>query len=471
MATATKARSTQPPKSKAVRALERRANLRSQGVLVLLGCALVLVLPYLLAAIPERAVGLRWRDVVRPSLLWLDLTLPPPAVPLPPFFPRGSFLQWARWGVALFGVAIAFTLFQHLSALVAQRRNPLRARHVYRQVRVPQSRTLASQDGVALLSTLHGLLPPVRLLQGSPIPLALRLTALPNQPIITGMSILDTGDLPLAVTRVVEGLADGTKIEPYHTRKVSNADPLRLALTPGRWLCAADLQLDASSDFPIAFGDSTRNPLLEALLSSLVPQQGVVLAELHTLLAPCDDPDWALRPQGWLERWRDQLSGEDRSALTAKASGPAFRCALRLVAVAETREAGQTMLATLGAACAGSSQTVGGVAQRLRMGPVATLPAVTPTPRPLPRAMQRLGWALGLLLAGLTGWTVCSTTGLWPIASLVLVVPSLALASLWRRHQQADLAERHAVICQLVPPLRNPQLVPVFWPWLGRLDP
>ena len=57
---------------------------------------------------------------------------------------------------------------------------------------------------------------------------------------------------------------------------------------------------------------------------------------------------------------------------------------------------------------------------------------------------------------------------LWAVPPLLLWLPVLALAARWRKRTDADLPLRHAAILTGLLPPRNPRVVPIWWPWLGR---
>jgi hypothetical protein len=451
------------PESQATSYVRGQQQAASRRGLILFGILLWVVLPRILPLIPAKIASVRWKALLAPGVSFLWMTLPPDGVPLPIFFPRAPIVQWANWGLAAFGAFVCLTLFLHLISLYVQRTKPLTATRIYRQVRVPVSVTLKPTDGVTLLRTLHGMLPPANAHQGTPAPLILRWTARPERRVQQGMSILDRGDLAVSIGKIVEGIAGGTKGE-------TKDDPLLAELKPGRWLCACDLTLTAPSDIPIALGSTTGNPLLESLLPALAPQTGIICADVQVILEPAAETSWKLRVRARQEQLKADLSATEKRALDAKAQGPGFRCGVRLLAVADKPDAGQVMVRTMSAAFAGSAQSIGTTEQRLRAGPVITLPAVLPPREPLPKTMRRVAWIMGLVLALVLAVLVRHTVMLWPIPALSLFIPVLAVASWRRRKTQADLHERHAGLLMSVLPPRNPRCVPVWAEWLGRND-
>lgn len=445
---------------------------------VVAGVLVVLALPSLpspigpfpnpLASVPGFADQLGpwdWRGVlwqlVAPTLLhelipagWFGF--PHPA--LTPFL-------MLRMGGAFVGLLIILGLIQHLASLYAQRTRPLTAQHTYVRLRVPGNARTTPADGVTLLRTLHGMLPPANLVRGDPVPLTLRWTARPERPVTQGVTVCGSPTLLASIIKTLEGLTRGAAAEVM-------PDPFTTELHEGRWLCWADVRQVAPRFLPIAIAGRTDDPLLDALLPSLSPQGGVVSADIQIMLSPLADRTWRLPVQAQQEALKLDLATAEKQALEAKAAGPAFRVGMRIRVIAEDREAGLAMVQTVAATLSSSAQSVAATVQRLTAGEARALPAVLSSAPVLPGTHVRvaLGLGGGLALAAAAGcwrWAAASLVP-WALPILVFPIPVLVLGCWHRRHSNADLRLVHAgVIGAILPPI-NPNIVPIIGPWLGR---
>lgn len=460
MATATTKAKTAKPETQASSYVRRKQQATSMRAFVLLGIIAWIVLPVVLPMMPNSIAGFDWKKAFSPSISFLWIEMPPESVALP-FVKPMPLQQWLNWGVAAFAAFICLTLLQHLLCIYAQRVVPLRAKHIYRQIRIPASAVLKPSDGLTLLKQLHGMLPAGNPKRGTPTPLVLRWTAIPDQPVRQGLSILDAGDLPLAIGKVVEGIAGGTRVE-------KKDDPLLKELKPGRYICVCELYPTAPSDMPLAMSGDTS--LLEALLPALTPQTGIVCADMQVLLEPTASTDWKLGVLARLEQLRAEISASERKALEMKAEGPSFRCKIRLFAITENADAGRTMVGTIGAAFAGTAQTIGTTEQRLRAGPVQVFPAVLDPAPSLPKLLKQIAWLLGLILGAAFGFLSRNTPTLWAAVPLISVLPVLTVSAWWRRKTQVMFREQHAALLTFAFPPRNPNCVPLWSEWLGYKD-
>jgi len=467
-----------PPISAAARYGQQQATAALVRVAIVGGLVVVLVLPYLpspigpvpnpLGAVPGMADQLGpwdWRgalwEIVAPALAhevipagWFGV--PHPAV-TPVLVLRGA-------GV-IGGLVLILGLIQHLRSLYAQRTRPLTATHVYLRFRVPGNARLTPADGVTLLRTLHGMLPPPNLVAGSPVPLTLRWTARPEWPVTQGVTVCGPPTLLTSIAKTLEGLTRGAVAEVL-------PDPFLAELQEGRWLCWAEVRQLAPRFLPIAVAGRTEDPLLDALLPALAPQAGVVIADIQIMLVPLADRTWRLPVVAQQEALTRDLAPAEKQALAAKAAGPAFRVGMRLRVIAETREAGLAMVQTVAATLSSSAQPVASTVQRLTAGAAQALPAVLPPAAALPawavRVALGLGMGVGLAVAGGCWVWAPATLVPWALPILVGLLPVLGLGC-WHRHRRRDdLRLVHAgVIGAILPPV-NPRLVPLVSPWLGR---
>jgi hypothetical protein len=380
-------------------------------------------------------------------------------------FPHPALTPWLilRLGIAVGGLVVILGLVQHVLSLYAQRTTPLTATHTYVRLRVPGNTRTTPQDGVTLLRTLHGMLPPANPMKGTPVPITLRWSAQPEMPVTQGITVCGQPTLVMSIIKTLEGITRGAAAEAWD-------DPLLAACTEGRWLCWADVQQAAPSVLPIAVASKSDDPLLAALLPALSPQGGVVVADVQILLVPLRDRAWRIPVLAQQERRKLDLGSSEKQALDAKAAGPAFRVGMRLRVIAESAELGTAMVQTLAATLSSSAQASADSEQRLMASAVQTLPAQLPPPPALPRALWRGAWAFGgillpLVALGVWYWPVSLLW--WALPILALPLPPLILGAWHRRRAQADLRRQHAGILGAILPPVNPKTIPIFHPWFG----
>lgn len=454
---------TAPPPLPSVTVAQHQQQARLLRVGALLALLAVFVVPH----VPSPIRGFDWWAAVRPTLTILDVQLPPAPLDLGllTIVPH-PLLQWGIWALAAFLGVLALSLVLHLCALYAQRTRPLGVPRTYLRLLVPARAAGKPGTVVPLLSALHGMLPSPTPRQPAPTPLLLCWTAQPEQKVQQGVSIAGPPACVTSVQKHLLGIASGTTANAI-------ADPLLTALRPGRLLCVAEARLVLGDDVPIAVVGATPT-LLRGLLPALAPQGGVVAASVRLALAPIPDRRWRLAVLTLGERRTAEVGPTERQALTAKAAGPAFRCRLLLLAVAEDAAAGTAQVQTLASALAASAQAVGLRSQRLQAGSVQVLPAVVAPPPPLAIARRAGGVLVGVLLAALLThllWRVGLVSPLgWALPFLVLPLPLLVLAAHQRACTDAALVQRHAALLEGLLPPRNPRLVPIWWPWLGHRD-
>ena len=480
MPTTSRAAAAPPkPTSQASRYGRQQAVAAQTRLGVVAGLVLLLVVPLLpspigpfpnpLAAIPGLAGQLGpwdWRGALwaslAPSLLQPIIPAGRLGVPHPAVTP---FLLM-QLGGAIFGLLVILGLIQHLFSLYAQRTRPLTAPHTYVRLRVPGNARLTPLEGVTLLRTLHGMLPPTNLARGSPVPLTLRWTAHPEMPVTQGVTVCGTPTLRTSISKTLEGLTRGAAAEVHD-------DPFTTELTEGRWLSWADVRQVAPRFLPIAVAGRTDDPLLDALLPALAPQAGVVVADVQIMLAPLPDRTWRLPVLAQQEALKLDIAATEKQALDAKVAGPAFRVGVRLRVIADTREAGVAMVETMAATLSSSAQAVAGSVQRLAAGGAQALPAVLPPAPLLPTKAVRVallgGAALAVVVAVGCGRGVADPL-LWALPLLAFPIPALALGCGHRRQIQADRHLVHAGVCGVILPPANPNLVPLISPWLGRTE-
>lgn len=466
------------PTSQASRYGRQQAAAAQARLGVVAGAVGLLVLPYLpspvgpfpnpLGKVPGLPVNLGpwdWRGylwgLLAPSLLQEVISAGLFGFPHPAVTP---FLMLKLAGT-LFGLLVILGLIQHVSSLYAQRTRPLKATHTYVRLRIPGNARVTPMDGVTLLRTLHGMLPPANPAQGSPVPLTLRWTARPEMPVTQGVTVCGPPTLLTSIAKTLEGLTRGAAAEVL-------SDPFTAELHEGRWLCWADVRQVAPRFLPIAVAGRTDDPLLDAMLPALSPQAGIILADVQIMLSPLADRTWRLPVLAQQEALKLDIATSEKQAMEAKASGPAFRVGVRLRVIAESREAGVAMAQTVAATLSSSAQPVAATVQRLAAGGAQSLPAVLPPASDLPALLVRVALGLGAVLA-LTvaaGCWLWAAAGLWKWALPVLAfpLPVLVLGCWHRRRIKADMRLVHAgVIGAILPPV-NPKLVPVFGSWLGR---
>lgn len=367
-------------------------------------------------------------------------------------------------GGAIGGLILILGLIQHLASLYAQRTRPLTATHTYVRLRIPGSARVTPLEGVTLARTLHGMLPPANPAQGSPVPLTLRWTARPEMPVTQGVTVCGPPTLLTSIQKTLEGQTRGAAAEVID-------DPFAAELQEGRWLCWADVRQVAPRFLPIAVAGRTDDPLLQALLPAMSPQAGVEIADVQIMLSPLADRTWRLPVLAQQESLKLDIATSEKQAIDAKASGPAFRVGVRLRVIAADREAGIAMVQTMAATLSSSAQSVASSVQRLAAGGAQALPATLPPPPTLPRRLVQIALGIGgilLALAAVGCWAWSPPLLAWALPPLLVPLPALTLAAWHRRAAQADLALTHAgVVGAILPPV-NPQLVPLFHPWLGH---
>lgn len=429
---------------------------------VLLALILWFGLPPLFRAAPDRIWIFHWKDRIKPLTSAFSRHIPPDSIEIPFITPQPLFL-WVNWGIALFASIFCISLLLHLVALYQQRTKPLQAKHVYRQIRIPNAITLKPTDGQTLLKQLYSMLPKPDLKKGSATPLVLRWSALPNQPVKQGVSILDQGNLVTSITKVVAGVANRTRVEQVD-------DPLFKELQEGRFLCFCEMSLIAPDDIPLKI-DLKDASFLNSLFPALTPQVGIICTDIQILLEPVTNIDWKHGVRARLEEFKSELSTEERKALEMKAEGPTFRFLVRLAAVTEDLEAAQVMLETISAAFAGTSQTITTLEQRLQSGALQVFPAIMKPVPSIPQKFVVVAWIFGFVLALTSSyfWKAffLSWSG-WLLPCLFVPLPVLLLATWWRKQHSATELERYSGFLHFVFPPRNPQLIPVWSDWFGR---
>lgn len=433
-----------------------------------IGALGLLLVIFALPHIPSPIMGFDWWALAHPALRTLATPLPPtpldtPFVTLNP----QPLLQWLVWLLALFLALVALTLLLHLVSLYAQRMHTPAQLRRYIRLAISASTPGKTADAVALLKSLHGMVEPINPLQPAATPLILTWTARPERKIQQGVSIAGPEPVITSVMKRLQGLAGGAQAHEVD-------DPLLAELLPGRVLCFAEVGLALSAELPIAM-IGKEHTLLSALLPALAPQAGVLASSVRIALEPVADRRWRLAVLALRERLRRDLEADEQQALRAKAAGPAFRCRLLLLAVANDSEAGIAQLQTIGAALAGSAQGLGLKSQRLRAGPVMTLPATPSLCARMPHSWWRGGMASGVMIGiAIAFMPVPLTRGqpllAWAIPLLVAGLPLLALAARWRSRSGRHLARRRAALLAGQLPPRNPRVVPIWWPWLGRVE-
>jgi hypothetical protein len=478
MSSSSRATAAPKPVSQAARYGRQEAAAAQARLAVVAGIVVLLVLPYLpspvgpfpnpLADVPGFSDQLGpwdWRGyllkLLAPSLLQEIIPAGLFGFPHPAVTP---FLL-LRLGGAVFGLLVVLGLIQHVTSLYAQRTRPLKAKHTYVRLRVPSNARLTPVEGVTLLRTLHGMLPPANPAQGSPVPLTLRWTARPEMPVTQGVTICGQPTLVTSIAKTLEGLTRGAAAEVLE-------DPFAAELKEGRWLCWADVRQMAPRYLPIAVAGRTDDPLLDAMLPAMSPQAGVILVDVQIMLSPLADRTWRLPVLAQQESLKLDIAAPEKQAIDAKAAGPAFRVGVRLRVIAESREAGIAMTQTIAATLSSSAQPVAGNVQRLSAGGTQALPAALPAAPPAPFLLIRAALGIGVVfaLAVVGGCWAWATAGLlkWALPALVFPLPVLVVGCWHRRRINADMRLLHAGATGAILPPVNPKQVPLISPWLGR---
>jgi hypothetical protein len=448
------------PQSQAIGYAQRKQREQLTRLGALLGVLAIFIVPRL----PSPVFGIDWK-----GSLWQPfapmLLAPFPNDPTLPAWVNAPALIWLYRALAGAGVWFIFMLIQHLQSLYAQRTAPLGQTRSYISLAVPLSINTKPEEGVSLIRTLHGMLPPVNLKRGSGAPLVLRWIGMPEQPIQQGVSVLGTTDFIVSIQKTLEGLGKGTEADIVD-------DPLLKELKAKRYLCWADARLQAADDLPIAIV-SGPSPLQDALLPALSPQAGVVLADVQLILRPVPDRSWRTAVLARLESLKVDAGAAERRVMEQKAAGPAFEVAIRLIVIAEQSEAGEQMVKTMGNALASSAQGIATAQQRLVCGPVQVLPAVI-APPPLPKPQRLIGIIGGGALAGISLALMMALhlgdrgLALWFLPLCLLPLPLLAIAARWRKRTGAAALLRWLTVAKSIMEPTNPNIVPIWSPWLGR---
>jgi hypothetical protein len=231
---------------------------------------------------------------------------------------------------------------------------------------------------VGLLRSLHGMLPAPPGAPDGTVPLVLRWTGLPDQPIQQGVSLLlpDTGRV--SVIKTLEGVAPGTLVE-------ATDDPFTAALKPGLHLAWCDLRPAAGDTVPLSIPPKAQSPLLEGLLPALSPPAGVVATDVQLLLRPVAQISaWRLKVLATAERLKVDVQSGEQKVIDKKAEGPGFDTTIRLLVLGETADLAQGYLAVIADAFAATAQTIGTRQQRLRATKAQCIVLADP-PLPAPR--------------------------------------------------------------------------------------
>lgn len=463
MAAQRRTQAAAPPKplSQAVGYAQRKQREELTRLGALTGVLAIFIVPRL----PSPIFGFDWKgplwEAFAPMLL-----APFPNDPTLPAWMNAPMLVWLYRAMAGVGVWFIFTLIQHIQSLYAQRTAPLAQDRTYISLAVPLSINAKPDEGISLIRTLHGVLPPTNLRLGAGAPLVLRWTGMPEQPIKQGVSVLGPTDLIVSMQKTLEGLGKGTEADVVD-------DPIVKELKAKRYLCWADARLQAPDDLPIAI-PSGPSPLQDALLPALAPQSGVVLADVQIILRPVPDRSWRTAVLARLESLKVDAGTAERRVMEQKAAGPAFEVAIRLIAIAEKPEAGAQMVKTMGNALSSSAQGIATAQQRLVCGPVQVLPAVIEPPPPFPKQQRLIGLVagIGLALLSLVLMMVLHLSDrgqeMWLLPPFLLPLPFLALAARRRKQTDADAPMRLLGIVKSIMEPTNPNIVPIWSPWLGR---
>jgi hypothetical protein len=448
------------PQSQAVGYAQRKQREQLTRLGALLGVLAIFIVPRL----PSPLFGFDWKGPLWQPFAPMLLASFPNDPTLPAWI-NAPTLIWLYRALAGVGVWFIFMLIQHLQSLYAQRTAPLSQSRSYISLAVPLSINTKPEEGIGLIRTLHGVLPPANLKLGSGAPLVLRWIGMPEQPIKQGVSVLGPMDFIVSIQKTLEGLGKGTEADVVD-------DPLLKELKPNRYLCWADARLQAADDLPIAI-PSGPSPLQDALLPALSPQAGVVLADVQLILRPVPDRSWRTAVLARLESLKIDAGAIERRVMEQKAAGPAFEVAIRLIVIAEKPEAGEQMVKTMGNALASSAQGIATAQQRLVCGPVQVLPTVIEPP-PFPKPQRLAGFIAGVVVAVISlALIILLHLGnrglqLWFLPLCVLPLPVLAMAARWRKQAGVAALLRLLTVAQSVMEPTNPNIVPIWSQWLGR---
>jgi len=343
---------------------------------------LLLLIVFLLLTFPSPIFGYPWRTVVFGPIAHVILApVPTPEMGLPGFLPVAPVIQWIAWLWCVFLAYGAFTLLQHMLLLRMQTVAPLRHPRTYYRVRLPAGSAIDKEQGINLLRGLHGMLPAPRAVTGAGVPLVLRWTGVPDQPIRQGVSLLLPQTNVISVVKTLEGVAPGALVETAD-------DPLTAVLQPGLHLAWCDLRLAAGDAVPLAIPPKDQAPLLEGLLPALAPPAGVRATDVQVLLRPIAQiTAWRLKVLATAERLRVDVQSLEQKVINRKADGPGFDTTVRVLVLAETPDLAQGYLAVLVDAFAPTAQTIGTRQQRLRATKAQCI-VVNDPPLPPPRAAK-----------------------------------------------------------------------------------
>jgi len=455
------------------------AQQRMNQGLMRVGIVFALMLFFLIPVLPGTIADVAWKDYVwneTPLGGVLGMEMPPPMddleLPLGVTIPSFSLLRWIELALIPAGLFLAATLVQHLFTLAVQSIVANKAQRRYLRVRVPASeKGIKASGGIGLLRTLHGQIPPRNPMKGSPAPLILRWTDLPEQAVVQGVSVLDTPDVATPVTKTLQGIAANTDVDVW-TKKGQAIDPLRNELQPGRVLCTCDMRLTAPDDLPISLVSGTESPVLDSLLPAMATQTGIYATDVQVILSPVPDMgSWRNRVMARLDGLKVDTQAGERKVMEQKAAGPGFDVTVRLFAVAESAQAGTIMIQTMASALAGTVQIIGNAQQRLRSGPTRTFPAVLPEKRPLPMPSRGLIFTLALL--AIIGLGIAHVWLGWDARWHMLTTAGVGVLGLWlatwlRKKTGANVRQEYRYALNGVTAPRNPNCIPLWADWFGR---
>lgn len=318
---------------------------------------LIVVLLYLLIVMPSPIFGFPWKSYILdypPVLKILAMSIPE----------SGGFsfplLQWLIWGLCGAFAYFAVMLFQHMMLLASQGTRPLKEPRTYLRLRVPATSSLDPKSGESLLRSLHGVLPPAPVKpDGKGVPIVLRWSGLPDQPIRQGVSVLLPSTQRISVEKTMEGLTDGTMVD-------EQPDPLLNAVKYGMTVAWVDLMLAAPDTYPLAIAEGKSKPLLEGLLPALAAPAGVAATDVQVMLRPITSTDWRLKVQMMADRLKIDTTAPERKTTDKKAAGPGYDTTIRVVVVADSPDLASGYLGTIVGNFAATAQTIGTAQQRLR---------------------------------------------------------------------------------------------------------
>lgn len=362
-----------------VSAVQRWRGQQATTLALRAGGLLLLLVLFLLLTFPSPILDYHWRAAWFGPIAHIVLApFPTPDLGLPDFLPVAPVVQWVAWGLAALLAYGAFTLLQHILLLHMQTVAPLKKPRRYYRLRIPASATVDKEQGVGLLRSLHGMLPAPRAVTGAGVPVILRWTGRPDQPIQQGVSLLLPDAGLVSVIKTLEGIAPGTLVE-------ATDDPFTAAMQPGRHLAWCDLRLLAGDTMPLAIPPKDQAPLLEGLLPALAPPAGVVATDMQIMLRPIRQiGDWRLKVLASAERLKVDVQSTEQKAIDRKAEGPGYDTTLRLLVLADSADLAQGYLAVLADAFAPTAQTIGVRQQRLRATNARCIELGDP-PLPAPR--------------------------------------------------------------------------------------